>query len=119
MENLFSEGFIQVGRKLFKEHYWEEATPEQKVILLTINKIASTVRIKKKLTAYAVSLLILIWSVVFAAVVCTAGMACAAVFLFVVCAFYCRVIVQFIIEQIIYCIIGLAGNASIKLDACL
>lgn len=26
---------------------------------------------------------------------------------------------QFIIEQIIYCIIGLAGNASIKLDACL
>ena len=53
------------------------------------------------------------------AAVCAAGVACAAVFLFVVCAFYCRVIVQFIIEQIIYCIIGLAGNASIKLDACL
>lgn len=70
MENLFREGFIQFGHKLFKEHYWEEATSEQKVILLTINKIASTVRIKKKLTAYAVSLLILIWSVVFAAVVC-------------------------------------------------
>lgn len=119
MENLFREGFIQFGHKLFKEHYWEEATSEQKVILLTINKIASTVRIKKKLTAYAVSLLILIWSVVFAAAVCAAGVACAAVFLFVVGAFYCRVIVQFIIEQIIYCIIGLAGNASIKLDACL
>ena len=74
MENLFREGFIQFGHKLFKEHYWEEATSEQKVILLTINKIASTVRIKKKLTAYAVSLLILIWSVVFAAVVCAAGM---------------------------------------------
>lgn len=44
---------------------------------------------------------------------------CAAVFLFVVGAFYCRVIVQFIIEQIIYCIIGLADNAAIKLDACL
>lgn len=29
------------------------------------------------------------------------------------------VIVQFIVEQIIYCIIGLAGNAAIKLDACL
>lgn len=28
-------------------------------------------------------------------------------------------IVQFIIEQSIYCIIGLAGNAAIKLDACL
>lgn len=48
MENLFREGFIQFGHKLFKEHYWEEATSEQKVILLTINKIASTVRIKKK-----------------------------------------------------------------------
>ena len=119
MENLFREGFIQFGHKLFKEHYWEEATSEQKVILLTINKIASTVRIKKKLTAYAVSLLILIWSVVFAAVVCAAGMACAAVFLFVVVAFYCRIIVQFIIEQSIYCIIGLAGNAAIKRDACL
>ena len=47
MENLFREGFIQFGHKLFKEHYWEEATSEQKVILLTINKIASTVRIKK------------------------------------------------------------------------
>ena len=121
MENLFREGFIQFGHKLFKEHYWEEATSEQKVILLTINKIASTVRIKKKLTAYAVSLLILIWSVVTisTAAVCAAGMACAAVFLFVVVAFYCRVIVQFIIEQSIYCIIGLAGNAAIKLDACL
>ena len=54
-----------------------------------------------------------------AAAVFTAGMTCAAVFMFVVCAFYCRVIVQFIIEQIIYCIIGLAGNAAIKLDACL
>lgn len=53
------------------------------------------------------------------AAVCAAGVACAAVFLFVVGAFYCRVIVQFIIEQIIYCIIGLAGNAAIKLDACL
>lgn len=40
MENLFSEGFIQVGRKLFKEHYWEEATPEQKVILLTLLSLA-------------------------------------------------------------------------------
>lgn len=98
MENLFSEGFIQFGRKLFKEHYWEEVTSEQKFILLTINKIASTVRIKKKLTAYAVSLLILIWSVVFAAAVCAAGMACAAVFLFVVVAFYCWVIFQFIIK---------------------
>lgn len=53
------------------------------------------------------------------AAVCAAGMARAAVFLFVVVAFYCRIIVQFIIEQIIYCIIGLAGNAAIKLDACL
>ena len=53
------------------------------------------------------------------AAVCAAGMARVAVFLFVVCAFYCRVIVQFIIEQIIYCIIGLACNAAIKLDACL
>lgn len=40
MENLFSEGFIQVGRKLFKEHYWEEATPEQKVIFLTLLSLA-------------------------------------------------------------------------------
>lgn len=40
MENLFSEGFIQVGRRLFKEHYWEEATPEQKVILLTLLSLA-------------------------------------------------------------------------------
>lgn len=39
MENLFSEGFIQVGRRLFKEHYWEEATPEQKVILLTVYRL--------------------------------------------------------------------------------
>ena len=82
MENLFREGFIQFGHKLFKEHYWEEATSEQKVILLTINKIASTVRIKKKLTAYAVSLLILIWSVVFAAVVGARAMGSGALFLF-------------------------------------
>lgn len=40
MENLFSEGFIQIGRRLFKEHYWEEATPEQKVILLTLLNLA-------------------------------------------------------------------------------
>ncbi|WP_418555530.1 hypothetical protein [Phascolarctobacterium faecium] len=47
MENLFREGFIQFGHKLFKEHYWEEVTSEQKFILLTINKITSTVRKKK------------------------------------------------------------------------
>ena len=41
MENLFSEGFIQVGRRLFKEHYWEEATPEQKVILLTLLSLSA------------------------------------------------------------------------------
>ena len=43
MENLFSEGsegFIQIRRRLFKEHYWEEATPEQKVILLTMLNLA-------------------------------------------------------------------------------
>ena len=100
MENLFREGFIQFGHKLFKEHYWEEATSEQKVILLTINKIASTVRIKKKLTAYAVSLLILIWSVVFAAVVCAAGMACAAVFGYVMARYQItNVIAEFIISS--------------------
>ena len=53
------------------------------------------------------------------AAVCAASVACAAVFLFVVVAFYCRIIVQFIIEQSIYCIIGFAGNAALKLDACL
>lgn len=47
MENLFREGFIQFGHKLFKEHYWEEVTSEQKFILPTINKITSTVRKKK------------------------------------------------------------------------
>ena len=42
MENLFREGFIKFGHKLFKEHYWEEVTSEQKFILLPINKSAST-----------------------------------------------------------------------------
>lgn len=40
MENLFSDGFIQIGRKMFKERYWEEATPVQKVVLLTILNLA-------------------------------------------------------------------------------